>query len=343
MKRIVIVASAVMLANVVGVERVAMPLGAQDRVAEVLAQAKKALGGDRLAAVKALSAEGPFRRAMGQRDMEGTITLVLVRPDKMRRIEDMNPGGMVGGPTIERTTAFNGTEAWEDMQNRGAMGGNFRIEMRGPGDGPPPGSPAGQGAGQQASVLTPEQIEQARVRRAKTELQRWSIAFFAESAAPFTDAGVAESPDGKADVLETKDESGRVVRFFIDQSTHLPLMVQYLEIRPRVMISGPGPGGRGGRGGPGGAPGGSGAPGAGAGERPSQQEIQRRIEEMRKQGPPQASQFALHLGEYKKVDGVMLPHKLDVSIDGEPNEEWTIEKFRINPSVKAEDFEKPKK
>jgi hypothetical protein len=38
----------------------------------------------------------------------------------------------------------------------------------------------------------------------------------------------------------------------------------------------------------------------------------------------------------------MLPHKVDISIEGVPNEEWTIEKFKVNPPVKAEEFEKPK-
>jgi hypothetical protein len=166
----------------------------------------------------------------------------------------------------------------------------------------------------------------------KMELQRWTVALFADSAQPFIDAGVAESPDGKADVLDTKDEAGRAVRLFIDQATHLPVMLQYQEVRPRIMMAG-GPGGRG--------PG-RGQGGAGGGQRPSDEEMQRRIEEMRKQGPPPPSAFAMHLSDYKKVDGVMLPHKVDVSIEGEPNEEWTIEKFKVNPSIKPEEFEKPK-
>ena len=95
-------------------------------MAELVAQVKQALGGDKLAAVKAVSAEGPFRRTMGQRDMEGTITLTLVRPDKLRRSEEMGMAGMVGGPTVERVSAFNGTEAWDDVQNRGGMGGECR-------------------------------------------------------------------------------------------------------------------------------------------------------------------------------------------------------------------------
>jgi hypothetical protein len=328
MKRIAIVTAAVVLANSVELPNTPLaPLSAQDRVAEVLEQTKKALGGDKLAAVKAISAEGPFRRTMGQRDMEGTIFLTIARPDKLRRSEEMSMGGMVGGPTVERTSAFNGTEAWDDVQNRGGMGGGMRMEIR---NGPGPGGPGGPGG----TPLTPEQIEQQRVRRMKMELQRWTVALFAESPQPFTDAGVAESPEGKADVLETKDEAGRAVRLFIDQQTHLPLMVQYQEVRPRVMMMG-GPGGPGGRGGRGGPP-------PQGGQRPSEEEMQQRVEEMRKQGPPPPSAFAMHLADYKKVDGVMLPHKVSISIEGAPNEEWTIEKFKVNPSIKNEDFVKPK-
>src|SRR6185436_11622583 len=69
------------------------------------------------------------------------------------------------------------------------------------------------------------------------------------------DAGVAESPEGKADILETKEETGRVLRLFVDQATHLPLMVQYQDPKPMVMVAG----------GPGRGPGGPGGPGRGPG------------------------------------------------------------------------------
>ena len=322
MKRLAIVGTALLLSNVIEMPATPIAIGAvQDRVADIVDALKQALGGDRLAAVTAVTAEGPFRRSMGQRDMEGVITLTLMRPDKLRRSEEMAMAGMSGGPTIERVTAFDGTLAWEDVQNRGGMGGGMRMIMRGPGG---PDLPGG-------GMLTPEQIEQQRTRRMKAELQRWTVAFFADSAQPFIDAGMAESPDGKADVLETKDEAGRAIRLFIDQATHLPLMVQYQEVRPRIMMAG-GPGRRGGPGGP----------GAPEGRRPSEAEMQQRLEEMRKQGPPPPSTFAMHLSDYKQVSGVMLPHKVDVSIEGEPNEEWTIEKFKVNPSLKANEFEKPR-
>jgi hypothetical protein len=337
MRRLISAGAIVMVAAFVHIDGVSiLPLAAQDRVAGVLADAKKALGGeDKVAALKGLTAEGPFRRSMGGRDMEGVMTLTIVRPDKMRRVEEIAMGGMVGGPMIERTSVLAGNVAWDDMANRGGMGGGMQIVMRGgPGDGPGgPGAPA---------PMTEEQMNEARVRRSRVQLHRWMAALVAEGPQAWTDAGVAESPEGKADILETKEETGRVLRLFIDQATHLPLMVQYQDPKPMVMING-GPGGPGGPGrGPGGPPaaGAGAAPGAG---RPQMtpEEMQKRVEEMRK-NPPALGTFAMHLSDYKKVDGLMLPHKIDVSLDGQPNEEWTVEKYKVNPTIKADTWEKKK-
>ena len=35
-----------------------------------------------------------------------------------------------------------------------------------------------------------------------------------------------------------------------------------------------------------------------------------------------------------------LPHKIDISLDGQPNEEWTVEKYKVNPTIKADTWEK---
>jgi hypothetical protein len=309
------------------------PIAAQDRVAGIISAARKALGGeDKIAGLKTLTAEGPFRRSMGGRDMEGTLIVTLGRPDKMHRLEEMQMGGMVGGPVIERTMAVNGASSWEDTQNRGGMGGGMRIMMAGPGQGPGGGT------------LSPEQINEARTRRMRVQMHRLTAALLADAGTQWVDAGIAESPDGKADILECKEETGRTLRLFIDQETKLPLMVQYQDPKPMVMVAG----GRG-PGGPGGPPPPpppppAGAPVAGGPPLPppapmSQEEMQKRIEEMRRNPPPLGT-YAIHLSEFKKVDGIMLPHKLETSLDGEPNEEWTIEKFKVNPSIKAELWEK---
>ncbi len=339
MRSLISTAAIVMVASFVRFDGISFtPLAAQDRVAGIVAAARKALGGeDKIANIKGLTAEGPFRRSMGGRDMEGTTTLTIARPDKMKRVEEMQMGGMVGGPTIERTSVLAGTTAWDDVNNRGGMGGGMQIVMRGPGDAPPP---PGGGPGP-----TPEQQNEIRVRRMRVEMFRLTAALLADAGTPWVDAGVAESPEGKADILETKEETGRMLRLFIDQGTHLPLMVQYQDPKPRIMING-GPGGPGrGPGGPGapGGPGGPGGPGRGPGPggpppmTPDQ--VQARAAEMQRT-PPEMGTFAMHLSDYKRVDGIMLPHKIETSLDGEPNQEWAIEKYKLNPQIKADTWQK---
>jgi hypothetical protein len=302
-------------------------LGAQDKAAEVLTEMRKALGGDKLDSVKALSLEGPFQRDGGMRQMSGTNALTIQLPDRMHRSEETE---MPGGMSMERIVALAGDTAWEDMKQRGGMGGGMQIVMRGP-DG---------------RDLNPEAIEQARLRRTRTEMMRYLIAFFGAATLQPTHVAVAEAPEGKADVLEAKNEGGATVRIFVDQQTHVPLMLQYTEVRPRMMLDGPG--GRGGRGGgrggggsaEAGRGGGGGAAAAGRGEqgqRPSPEEMRRRMEQM---PPPAPSTVNLYLADYKKVDGVMLPHRLTQSVDGKPVEEWTIEKVKVNPSLKAAFFDK---
>ncbi len=319
MRSVISATAIVMVASFIQIERISFsPLAAQDRVAEVVSAARKALGGeDKVAGLKGLSAEGPFRRTMGGRDMEGTSTVTIARPDKMKRVDEMQMGGMVGGPTIERTSVLNGTTAWDDTANRGGMGGGMQIVMRGPGEGPGPGG---------GPAPTPEQLNEARVRRMRVQMQRLTAALLAEASTPWVDAGIAESSEGKADILETKEETGRTLRLFIDQATHLPLMVQYQDPKPMVMING----------GPGRGPGGPGGPG---GPPPTPEQMQQRAAEMQRTPPPLGT-FAMHLSDYKKVDGIMLPHKIETSLDGEPNEEWTIEKYKVNPQIKADTWEK---
>ena len=317
---------------------VSLPVAAQDKAADVMQKARAALGGAKLDQLKTLSLEGPFAREMGNRQMQGKIILTLQLPGNMHRSEEME---MMGGMSVERITALAGDKSWEDMQNRGGMGGGgMQIVMR------PPGS----------QELNAEQLEQARTRRLRIELNRYLLAFAGGAGLQPTYVAVAEAPEGKADVVEVKGENNQSIRLFVDQNTHLPLMLQYQEIRPRVMIAGgpggpgggPGRGGRGDFGGRGGdapppppPPSGGGGRGAGApgaeGQRPSPEEMRRRMESM---PPPTPSTVTLYLGEYKKVDGVMLPHRLTQAVDGKTVEEWTVEKVKVNPNVKADLFEK---
>src|SRR4029078_6332434 len=59
--------------------------------------------------------------------------------------------------------------------------------------------------------------------------------------AEYTFAGEAESPDGKAYVIDVKNADNFSARLFIDEQNNLPLMVTYKGPQPRMMTAG-GPG-----------------------------------------------------------------------------------------------------
>ena len=144
----------------------------------------------------------------------------------------------------------------------------------------------------------------------KGERARYSLIWFLKSDAPVTYAGVAEAPDGKADVLEFKPEGAAPMKLFVDQESHRPLMLTYEGVLPRMIMRQ-------------------------QGQRPTPEEI----EKMRKE-PPQQVTYEVHFSEYKKVDGVLLPHLISQSVNGNVSEEFTIEKYKLNTPLKPSDFAK---
>jgi hypothetical protein len=179
----------------------------------------------------------------------------------------------------------------------------------GPGGGP--GGPGGPGvAGREPTAEERARFKQFQERRMKSERARYSLIWFLKSDAPVAYAGVAEAPDGKADVLEVKPEGASPMKLFIDQESHKPLMLTYEGLLPRMIMRG-------------------------QGQRPTPQEI----EKMRNE-PPQQVTYEVHFSEYKKVDGVLLPHLISQSVNGTVSEEFTIEKYKLNAPLKPGDFAK---
>jgi hypothetical protein len=318
--------------------------GQGDQAQEVLTQLRAAIGGDKAAAIKSLSAEGSQRVTFGDREINNDLQLKVVLPDHFMRImQPEMPNGMPG-PRI--ATAVNGAEVWnaplDPMPNFGGGGGG------GPGGGPGGGGGGfamfGGGPGGQ-----PNPTQQARVR---ADLVRYMIGIFpgidGMAGLTYSYVGTAQSNDGEADVLAVKGE-GIDSKLFIDKKTHLPLMVTYQA--PDMSRFRRGPGGPGGRG-----PGGQGAPGNQAGandpnappnetpearEKRLAEERQKRVEEFRKQmesAPMVENQ--LFYADYKKVDGVMLPHRFTRSVNGTPADEIEIKKYKLNPKIDLNDFQK---
>ena len=282
-------------------------LQAQDaaRGAALLAEARQAVGGEeRLRAVKTLDVRGEFRRIAGQTTIEGELQIRLELPDKLRRDEDLSLPG--GGPAIIRTEVLNGATVWEENSGRG---GFFMGRLGGGGRGAGGAPDAGRGA-----AVDPAQVEEAQRRAWQGELARFLLVWLLVADGPVASVGTAEAPDGRADVLEITPRAGPVMRLFLDQTSHLPLMITWQGAAPQVVIAGR----RGGRRGDAGAPPAGAPPAAG--------------------GQPATLQMTL--AEYKTVNGLRLPHRITRGVGDMTTEEWTVDGYRINPAFRGDVFTK---
>lgn len=265
----------------------------------ILALARAAIGSEaKLKALQSLTITGSLRRTLGERQMEGEIQLDWLLPDKFMKTETLMPM-----PSIELTTmeVLNGADVWQDSQSGGG-GGNVVIRRAAP------DSPAGR------TALT---------QNSRAELTRiWlGCLLNTSNAVPleYSYAGEAEAADGKADVLEAKNNEGFAARLFLDQKSHRLLMLTYLARKPRAVMtqtmSGP----------------------------PSEAELQKRIKEAEEQAKAQAPvEFQLRFSDYREESGLTFPHQVTKSVGDEVSEEWQLTKFKLNPQLKPEKFEKKK-
>ena len=308
-------ACAVLCAAAIGV--VSATAAAQDasKGAALLADARRALGGEeKLRAIKTLDVRGDFKRVAGQMTLDGELQVRLELPDKLRRDEDLSLPG--GGPAVIRTEVLNGSLVWEDISG----GGGAFIARFGRGDRGGGAAPGG-GAGGGRAALDPAQLEEAQRRARQIELSRFMLAWLLNVDGPASWVATAESPDGKADVVEIAPHTGPVMRLFLDQATHMPLMITWQGAAPQLIARA-----RGGRGG------GQRADGAARDDAGS-----------RGDGPPPQREQAtlqMSLGGYKTLNGVKLPHLITRGVNDMTIEEWTIDSYRINPSFKTDVFTK---
>jgi hypothetical protein len=263
----------------------------------LLEQARAALGGgSKLAKVQGFSAAGTLAREMGDRQVTGELTIDVQLPDKMVRTDSMSP---MGDATIVLINGVNGDTLIRNSKTLNA-GPGLMVRMQAP---PAAGSDA----------------ETQALRAARADLARFAVAFLltppASMPLEFTNGGEAESPDGKADVVNVKGPGSFAARLFIDKSSHRPLMLSYQGVAPRMVVQTM-------RGGPAPDP-------AAAG---------RHANEAAAAQPPQAVDIQMFLDDYRPVDGVMFPHHVSRSVDGKTTEEWTFKTIKVNPAFKPDAF-----
>lgn len=293
---------------------------AQDaKAAEVLATTRTAIG--KVDALRTLSVEASASRNVGSMQMSSEVELLVEMPDKYLKREESR--GMMN---MTMATGFNGDRAIMPAGGASMAPGGAMVIRMGPG-----------GAVHDAPKPTPEQLAQmsaATLRNARAEASRFMLGWMGMAHpsldARYTYAGEAESPDGKAHVIDVKAADGFEASLFIDQNNHLPLMVTYKGRAPRVMTSGPM------RVAPGAAP--------GAGSRPPTEEERRKMqhdveERMRREvAESPLVEFSLFFDDWREVGGVVFPHVMRRASGGETTEEWTINKVRINPKIDAKTF-----
>ena len=311
---------------------------AQDTVkgAALLAEARKALGGeDKFKDVQRLEVKGKSARAQAQTNLEGDFEFLVELPDKFRRTESIS----LGDAGIDIKQILNGAEVFEEASFAGGGGGLGGFDGgdgggRGGDFGGRGGGRGGRGgrAGGIAGLLggtaapagaDPEAQKEAQRRSIGSEMVRLNLAVLLASPEPVAWIGVAESPDGKADVLEIKTPDGVPTRLLLDAGTHMPLMLTWVGTPAATNFQGRG--GRGNRGGGQAAPQGADADAQG-----------------RRGGGRGGAQATLqmHLSDYKTVNGIKLPHLIQRGANGETTEEFVVRSYKINPSFKAGTFTK---
>ena len=290
-----------------------LPVSAQDaKAADVLAKTRKAVGDGKLETLKTLTIEADVQRNVGEMQLSGDVEVAIELPDKYVRSETPS-GGMAPGPI---NTGFNGNSAILPSGATSMGPGGTMMFRIGPGGSAPDANAPKPTAEQQ------QEMSRTAVRSQRAEISRLMLGWFAMThpslQAQYTYAGEADSPDGKAHVIEVKDGEGFAARLFIDQASFLPLMVTYQGRQPRVVTAG-GPALRR-------------APDRATPEEPTPEDLARQVAQQ-----PMV-EFSLFFENWRAVDGIRFPHVIRRAAAGATNEEWTIRKVNVNPKIDPNTF-----
>ena len=199
-------------------------------VAELLARAREAMGGDAaLKAITTVTVTGSLVEDIGPKKLETAVEYFYELPDKFARrgARSFETGPETTGRMTLRD-GFNGDGLIAERHTPN-MGVNPTLEIRDAGP-----------------RLSAEAVRQQQVLSAKRDFVRLMWPLFAESMVvhplTFTYVGadtvtfVRGGPATSVHVIEAKDRTFYAFRLYLDQSTGLPIMVSWLS-RPPVVYS----------------------------------------------------------------------------------------------------------
>lgn len=259
----------------------------KDRAVVVLAEARGALGGAAaLDAVRGLRATGLATRSTGALRVGSAIELLVAFPDRYLRLDRLT----TGRTTSEVAIGFRG----EALIQRATGPGGLRIDPT-------------AGLSETARMVNAT----AAVPGVRQDLARLLLGFFCASPLiplQFTYAGLAEAPEGTADVIDARGADGFEARLFVDTVTRLPRMVSWtgvdvVRLIQRLSSRTPGE---------------STAP----------------VEALMKRGELRA-EHRLYFDDYRRVEGVRWPFRVRRAVGGEIVEEIVFDGFRLNPALES--------
>src|SRR5208283_1637022 len=184
---------------------------------------RKALGTDALVSgkFKSMEVKGTFvmlpsggfasngKSVVQPSDDVGNVRLLFLLPDRFRQ-DNTHTFGEGGPASVVWTTTRNGNEVWDDRHAVEPLPPNTSVSV---------------------DPLPPVGDQKAREVRLKSVRLLLALALYVDPAFPlrFTRAGVAEAPDGRADVLDVTGADGFNERLFLDEKSHFPLMLAYAD------------------------------------------------------------------------------------------------------------------
>jgi hypothetical protein len=270
---------------------------AEDRLGDVLAQARHAIGIDApKTSVTSLTVDATVQRALksGAIDISSQVHMDFMLPDKYRRTEAVSMGPV--SRTV--TTGLSGDGL---LYDDGGVAKMMGADPLAPGP-------------QRVHLIANLKLEAFR------QLTIWLLSPPADAPCTWSYAGVAEAPDGKADVIDVKGEQGRNMRLFLDTNSHQLLMATYVVESPdpeqvkalteRLVT--------------------------GAASNPGGTTVSQSLLELDKL-PKKTVTVHMHFSDYRRFGPLTLPSRMMVDL-GDAREDWTISSFTLNPALKAELF-----
>jgi hypothetical protein len=276
------------------------------------------MGGAALEGVKTVTAAGRTKRVRGNNLVPIEFELGIEFPDKYFRKDEF--------PAEETDPTSVGFNGWALVQHPAPAAPMARA------GGPPP--------------PTPEQLEKQRRTRVtgiKQDFVRFALGMFPQSfdAYPltFAYAAQAEAPQGKADVLDVTAEGGFKLRYLIDATTRLPIMVSWQLPPTNVIVTVPGQ-----------PPPATIAPGAVVISAPApppatatdeeKGAYAKSVQALQAKARATPVEHRVYFADYRDVGGgVKFPFRLRRAIGADTTEETTFDRFQLNGRIDPRRFQ----